>query len=1000
MSTSFTKDLAGELRRRLRNVASVVDDVAALLDDGPEPAYSALEDLARRVLDVDRLRRNLEQAASTLAALEAHAAWEARYGESSWDTRRLDLEGTLARDRDAGTDLWLRTAVDALSQGAWSEVMRLGRHSFSLATGAAWYQDRWLSAVLALSNTAQLNSFAPTQLLDIVEWCLESRTLAPEQRAALGILGARVLARVRDQSAVDVLRRAELAIQEAAPSRTVELRYRLLAASSYLDRVLGIRDLIPAPPSGWELALSGAAENLDCAAELAARGDGHGAADNTDGPMTVLPVLPALARGVASLAGLRDRLRALVDELPSELTLEFAARLLDEDRTDDARALLADVSASNASVALRRAELVYETTCRLDLPQGGDEAAADAATEAGRWALAADLGEQAVRWFREALGLRPHEADRQRELADALVYATWTLPPKEAEPQLEEALVLCADAEKDSLLTSENQWALLVQANAEYRLSEKVSARRPFHLWAAVGHAARYVMLNPASPTGWMNLGDRLSTASGGYAAAAVIARAHALAPGNYQASLAQAVAAINIGDGDRATLILDEADIPADVTVNDNAWRLALFGMAARASGRYVQAAEHIEKAIQLDPQLEFRLWLAECFTLMGDGLRADTVWRAVWREAPLVPDNATPVHLGAAAWSALYHGQTKSASDLAKALNSAEAATVEERASAFVTALVRLAHGEYGEEPIRDAFHWINVPRRLADQAILCRQVLQHAVASRREQGDDVTQVDLPRALAVIDRCAAERQRQIAHLGTAEDTVDEELSWLERILATTPASAEAGVAIDRVRKALRARQPVEFETPGEAEASEVTEGEGTSEEAADAAHEAVVRIATPPSWFAKLEGREMEHPMFVRASPDARAAVERRDGADPDVQIRVRVEEALEPDSVLIEVVSGQSVLVHLRRDLAYVPLDWRYSLDDARRGFARHDHELPLLTVPPSSDALQRLCSWSAEETAFRLALLLNVGLGLDVGEKAAAAAPTPALRMLSE
>lgn len=975
-TTASGTELANGLLEGLSGITAVVEDIAELIrrDAAPLPS-GELGSLAGRVARLQVLNQDLQSAIRLLRQRDAHALWDARFSAAGWESRRLAIADAIARDRAAGTTLWLGTITDAVTQGCWAEARRLCRTRFALHPDGSWYQDRWLSAVRAVEGPLPAGTAVPEQVVDIVEWGMQNKALTPEQRVALAILGARVLAGARDDRSVAFLKGAEQLQAEAGdslaqaaevPTAAAVLRHRILAAWSFVDR-RGVSGVVE-PPAGWDVALSSGSSCLDCVVELAARrqsGEHDQASESAS----------ELASGVSTVAGLGDRLLALRDVPPPALMLSFASRLLSEDRAKDAEAILERVSPTTPRSEILHAELAYQVLARLD---PGPEEAVAAATVARKY-LAEEQGEQAITWFRTALAHEPEEPSLQRELADALVYSAWTLPAPAGDELLHEALALCEQAELRSPLTPDDEdgWAMRVQSNAESRLALRISTERPRHAWAAVDHAARYAAFNPTWSQSWVDLADRLSAVCAGYTVAEAMARARALDSEGADTLIASAVAEMNIGEAEVAESLLRKAAPDIDASASDQAWHRALSGMAARMRGDYEGAARHLEAALALDVLFEFRVWLAECLTIEDDGAKAGAAWSGVWREVPLDPQVASPLQLGSAAWAALYQGQVKSALELASRIRAAEAGDATERAGGFVSGLALLILGDAGEEVLSDTFGWMNVAARVEDQRLLCRAVVKQAVSSSSELGDSERRSALERALNAIERCAAEQQAQLGQETSELTPAQRELDWLESRLSQTVAAEAARNAIGRLRTALGTASTGDADPHLE---HPIPERSGPGEDLAGGYRENaddVIRIATPPSWFAGYEGRELEHVMFRRASPDARAAVDRLEGVDSGASVRVRVDGSLEPDWVMIEVPARQPVRVRLGQSAAYLPPGWRASIDSARADSIRPDDELPLLMVRAATNAVQRLSSWSAEETAFRLALLLPSG-----------------------
>lgn len=974
MESSSAHSLAEELRSGLQNLTLLVDDIATLLTGDSPQGQVRLDELDRGVVDLGRFKNRLEQATVALAARAAHATWDRRFGATHWQDRRDALAAALSADPDEGTLRWLHAVAQSLAVGAWSETERLCTHPFVLAQEAAWYPDRWLSAVASLRGR---DSGAPLSGLvrDLLDWVSHLDHIEPEIRAELGMLFARALALTGELQAVQVLDQVGDLVQEIIDPTRLELGQRILAARSFVDRHIG-PDVVGIPSSGWEVQLSNCSEVLDCAVELAIRVDQAALAAGV--PRDALNRrAPALAKQLSVLAGVGDRLRVLLDDPPSSLLLEFVDRLLSDERTDDAAELLARFKSATPELDLRMRELAHAIAAKRERNGHDPNETISAAADAARVALSVGRAGDAVRWFREALIRRPDDAELQRELADALVYNSWSLQSADDVRSLREALELCKSAEQISPLVGQTYWAIRVQAGAEMILSRRVSPERPRHRWAAIAHSARYVSLNPAWHVSWTELGDRLGGPWSGFTALAVSKRAFELESEDVNTVTGYAIAAINVGDSELAESLLARKPPDDQESVVARAVHSALLGMAARAAGRFAEAVSHLEEAIQLAPDLLYRQWLAECLTLIGDEARADDAWRTVWREAPVSPTIADPLELAAAAWAALYQGQLKSALSLAKSLESAEGGEQGERTSVLVPCLVELARGETDDEAIRRAFGRLNILPRLAELVQLCSLILSRAVRVRRQSGkDDESISDLERSLAAIDRCAREREAEIRRVWSGDDLVGAELEWLSANAAGSTMSDEVAMSIKYIREALSpvGRDALPAPSRDSPASDEIPEPAAVVESG-------LVLMGTPTSWFAGFEGRELSHDLFTRASPDARAAMARRPSVDQNIRVRVRTDDQLEPSWVLIETPNSKTELVTLRREAAYAPSHWYRSVDDFRRSAASFDERLRLYVLPLASSVEQRLNSWSAGEVAFRLALLLNAELGLD-------------------
>jgi tetratricopeptide (TPR) repeat protein len=1022
-SASPAPRLAQTLQHQATQVTDLVGQVVESLLAPPGSSSGTSRRGVRHYLgQVDELRKALEEAGGVLTAWASHSDWEERFGADAWPRRRQSLIDELQRDVEQGSRRWQKAWLAAMAAGAVDEAERLCTSGFRLPPGAVWWPERCLAVTNALRWATAHPSLAAPHFYDLPKVFGDDEEAPVATRVALLTTAARVLARDGDPAARNLLGNARLVALGASAKEERRLQNALLAATSFVERLLKadppgtaqapLSDGAPGAASpATALAISteaarsaastaddvpwverlraSAATDLACAVELlqwAAQqpvvipSDQRGP-DPAHGPVADIS---ALVSGLPDVAGLPNRFLALVDEPPKELTVELAARLVQEGQGANASLLLDGVGpAQGGPVDVRAAELRV-ALAREGVPEGAD--VVDALVVAAQQALSAGQADKSVAWYNEALRYRQDDPALDRRTAEALIQLAWPMPRAGAEPKLLWALDLCERADRLDPVPVDG-WPSTLRQYAHSKLGGFPLENRPEHLWDAVRWSAAAASLEPGDSDAWSRLSNQLIAVGAARVAYRAGRQAACLAPNSAMAREARLLAALNLGRHEEALGILASGPEPDAPTGADAARHVALLGLAHRMAGGYKEALRYLADATTQDDEIVYQYWHAKLLDLTGDQAAAEEAWRAVWRDA----DIETVTGLEAAGCAALHQGMLTSAAELAARLEKLTAGLMDEVSGPVVRGVAAVLEGsEVRWEVLEAALSSVSARfaiEDLADMIYATLKQVSHA-QSRRAQSSDSGGLLRDEDVQRFERLLADRAAAIADRwqdgevdGPDARAAQRELDWLVERTAALPIAASVAAALVDLRRAMeRLDADLDGATQAEAAALEASELEviedqdgspKSMDEVTPREDDRVVRVAVPPRWFSGYEHRELEHPMFKVALPQARAAAATK-RVDLEVRVQVRVEEDCGRDQVWLEVPDRPRRVIRVDSDRSYAPESWLPAIVPHRRENADWNADLGLYMVFWPADAHDRLSSWSAEEVVSRRAI----------------------------
>ena len=397
---------------------------------------------------------------------------------------------------------------------------------------------------------------------------------------------------------------------------------------------------------------------------------------------------------------------------------------------------------------------------------------------------------------------------------------------------------------------------------------------------------------------------------------------------------------------------------------------------------GDVKEAAEQLREAVDLEPsEVLYRRWRAELLTSAGDPEAADE-WRHIWRDADL----DTLEGLTAATWAATYQGLLKSARELSERLDRTEVMIAGERTGALVRGLTLLADGNQGGwDDIRETLDWETVVGSVREVGDNLKDLMRRGDLARRAD-------DLQRVHALVDERVAQLAARFPTDGddATGASAEAELTWFCERGAGGELQDVVNAAVQAVRVAF---QRVAGTPPASSKGEHLptTGGSPDAKAASDAQSSdrlepPVVRIGMPPHWFGGFEGRESEHGMFTGALPDARAWARR---ALPRVvqwpAVQVWLDDDSGPDDVFAQISGGDHSAFLVHRSAWYCPPTWLVALPPERRERAAPDDSTGLHRVPEPATPLERLMSWTADDVAARLPLLLYASFADEVASE---------------
>ncbi len=987
------------LRAALAAVSQRIDEIATALDSPSTELSRPPQEL------IDGVREKLEDL-SELAAVSvdhlqrqaAYAAWDRRFGLDGWAEREGKLTAKLRRHADRGTAEWFETWLEALAAGEWDEAWRTLRLQAPLAAWAVWLPDRAAAIQLAVQLAPSQPKAAAAQIATLVEALLGRIRNRQEGETALDRLAkasvsgridlllvvARVLALAEDDAAAPLVAQARSLLGSVRPGTEIATEDRIAAMESFLARhgvSPGRAPSSDGPHTGTTSELSGIHEFVESRKREGAAAEGEAATEPADDP-SLLPAVQALVDGLPSVAGAQGALTMLLEPPSGELVISLATRLLTEGQVGEADDVCSGLEPIDLSPGLRgpALRLLVAIADALELT---DVELSDELLTLGSRAIWAEESALARDLFERALSLNPDDPEAMRRLADALLVTAGSTESATELADLHRALELADRAAEIEPVTAEMAWTyrmVRLVHQSLYRLESPPSGARP---WESLRASVASFAFESADAEAWRSVVADLRSVGLLHSAYWLAKQAHAHMP-TLGTSWEVFYAAINTRRIPEALAMLpDEAEAG-----EPEEWLAAVHGLALACIDND-EAEQWMVVPLQTG-RIVYQEWMAEFRTRRG--------WSSAGELWDLIAANAIAAdydEAAYAAYAALYRKHLERVHSIADTLIDGERLLLSWSPGTWATSVADIigTNGRDGWEGLRAAFDRMVVP-----QDAELNRTLTHRMLVQPKPGSDLP--DLPAITARVDEIAD------ASISAARAWIDDddplvtlagELRWARKLLGNEIVDQVIDdfqrIVVDVVT-AMPPAAPTQDEDgagASEAGAADLSNADALPSSVPtpfDGAN-TPIRAYLPTSWLADWKDRELDHELFVRGLPLARAALIRAGSTTVQRAVRIGTDDMYETHMVEISpsgfTVPGDSVFFDGVDgwDGWYCSEAWLAGLSPARRASARALADVDIYRIDAPGDSLDRLSSWSAAETIARRIL--------DVAERAAQAEP---------